>query len=300
MKKFKITYLDLLLVLVALIWGSNPMSMKIGIRYVPPLAFNAIRLVAASIISFIVLKVSKSNKEFERKDLKSLAYICIFGFLIFQMYLVLGVSLTTVVNASIIMATLPINVVIISRIFKIEDITICTIIGVACSIVGVVVLILGNGETLSISETSIVGSILIIISQIAYAYYTVFSRDLIKKYSSLQVTSYVIILSTLIFVLVSIKDIVFVSWRSIPIEGWITAIYSGAFVICFGNFIWLWAVGKIGSVRTSLYNNLVPIFGVILGCLFLHESFGLIQFIGAVMVVLGLLLAKVKGKGKPL
>lgn len=300
MKKFKITYLDLLLILVALIWGSNPMSMKIGISYVPPLAFNAIRLVVASIISFIVLKVSKSNKEFERKDLKNLAYICIFGFLIFQMYLVLGVSLTTAVNASIIMATLPINVILINKIFKVEDVTLCTIIGVVCSFVGVIVLILGNGETLSISETNIVGSILIIISQIAYAYYTVFSRELIKKYSSIQVTSYAIILSTLIFVLVSIKDIVFVSWRSIPMEGWIASIYSGAFVICFGNFIWLWAIGKIGSVRTSLYNNLVPIFGVILGCVFLHEYFGLIQFIGAVIVVLGLILAKVKGNGKSL
>lgn len=297
-KKLRVTYIDFLLVLVTLIWGSNPMTMKIGIKYIPPLAFNAIRLMIASIVCVMILKFSKSYVRFNREDLKELIPISIFGFFMFQISLTLGVSMTTAANASIIMATLPVNVVLINKIFKIENVTMSMLLGVMCSIIGVIILILGSGESISISMNNIIGGILVLISQLTYAYYTVFSKRLLQKYSSYQVTAFIIMLTTVIFLIISIKDIASINWATIPIEGWLSEVYSGVFVICLGNFVWIWAVRKIGSTRTSMYNNLTPIFGVILGCIFLGESFGLVQVLGAIIVFWGLYLTKQKKKEK--
>ncbi len=52
--------------------------------------------------------------------------------------------------------------------------------------------------------------------------------------------------------------------------------------------------GILGSTKASLYNNLPPVFAVAISYLFLGESFGWLQFIGAIIIFLGLYVAKGK------
>jgi drug/metabolite transporter (DMT)-like permease len=50
----------------------------------------------------------------------------------------------------------------------------------------------------------------------------------------------------------------------------------------------VWCIGKSDSNRVAVYNNLTPVFSVICGVIFLKESFTYIQFVGAVIIFIGL------------
>ncbi|MBU2699300.1 drug/metabolite transporter (DMT)-like permease [Sporomusaceae bacterium BoRhaA] len=64
------------------------------------------------------------------------------------------------------------------------------------------------------------------------------------------------------------------------------------FAICIGNFMWIWGIGKIGSNRTAIYNNLSPIFAIITGYFLLGETIELWQLIGGVAVLWGVYLMR--------
>lgn len=296
MSKLKISYIDFILVIVTFVWGSNPMSMKFGLEYMSPLVYTALQMVMASIVSIILLKHSKTYRKFDKKDLRSVISIGFLGFFMFQTLFVFGVDMTTSGNSAIIIATLPANVVLINKIFKLENITKSMVIGVILSILGVITITLGSNKEMTLSGSNIIGCLLIFLGEIAYAYYTVFSKFLLDKYSNYQVTSFIIIISSIFFLIIAFKDIMLTNWTKVPTQGWLSVSYSGILAMCITNFLWVWALGKIGSTKTSLYNNLTPIFGVVLGCIFLGETFGIVQLLGAVIVFLGLQLTKGKQK----
>jgi drug/metabolite transporter (DMT)-like permease len=66
----------------------------------------------------------------------------------------------------------------------------------------------------------------------------------------------------------------------------------GASVICF--YIWNKAIAALGSGRTALFGNLIPVFASIEAVLFLGEKITSIHFISFILVVSGLVIANVK------
>jgi len=65
----------------------------------------------------------------------------------------------------------------------------------------------------------------------------------------------------------------------------------GASVICY--FIWNKAIGILGSGRTVLFGNLIPIFTSLIAVIKLHEEFTWIHVVSMIIVFSGLLLANI-------
>ncbi len=63
-------HVHLTLVFVALLWGLNPPVMKLGLPYVEPLCYNALRLLVSLGVGWPLFKILAQWKEFDRKDLK--------------------------------------------------------------------------------------------------------------------------------------------------------------------------------------------------------------------------------------
>jgi drug/metabolite transporter (DMT)-like permease len=66
----------------------------------------------------------------------------------------------------------------------------------------------------------------------------------------------------------------------------------GASVICF--FIWNIAIHKLGTGRTALFGNLIPIFSSIEAVLILNEQFNWIHIVSMLLVFAGILLANLR------
>jgi len=284
----------LILAFVAFLWGLNPPAMKIGLLYVDPMPYNAIRMLVALVVGWVVLRRMTSWQPLRREDWKVLLVSSI-GFFFFQLFFTAGVQITTAGNASLILGCLPVSVAIINHLHRLERIGKLTMIGILVSLAGVVIMVAGTGKEISLGAGHITGALMLLAAQMSYGYYTVFSRRLIPNYSAYQITAYILLNSTGLFLLISLPSVLATDWQAVPWPGWVSILYSGLFPLCLGNCLWIWGTGILGSTKASLYNNLPPVFAVAIGYLFLGESFGWLQFIGATIIFAGLYIAKSKG-----
>ncbi|MCT4620607.1 MAG: DMT family transporter [Marinisporobacter sp.] len=287
-----------LLVLVIFFWGINPTIMKIGLVHIPPVPYNALRMFFAVATSWVIVKFTDSYEKIEVKDFKRLFTISLFGFFIFQLCFTIGVNMTTAGNASLILGTLPITVALINRLLGIENINHKMVIGISLSVVGVVLIIMGSNKTFGFSINHMKGGMLILIAQIAYGYFTVFSKDIAEKYNNSLVMAYIVTITAILFTMVSAPQIMAMDWMNIPLAGWLSNAYSGIIAVCICNVLWVLAVQKIGSTKTALYNNIQPVFAIITGYIVLGEPFGFVQLIGAITIFIGLYVTR-KNKETP-
>ncbi|HWR07457.1 DMT family transporter [Sporomusa sp.] len=291
-------HVHLTLVLVAFLWGLNPPVMKIGLLYIPPMPYNAVRLFAALMIGWLILRRLCNWVPLRIEDRKALI-ISSLGFFFFQLFFTFGIQLTTAGNSSLILGCLPVSIAIINHFHHLERVKPGVIRGIIISLAGVALMVAGTGKEVSLSGDHLLGALLLLTASLSYGYYTVFSRPLAATYSAYQVTAYILLISTGLFALISLPAVVAVDWQSVPWQGWASFLYSGIFPLCLANCLWIWGTAKAGSTTASLYNNLSPVFAVGAGYYFLGETFGWLQFIGAGIILAGLYDARSKSMEHP-
>ena len=278
---------EILLLLVAIVWGLNPPIIKLGLEFIPPQPYNVARLVVASIVALIALRLSGSWRPMPRADVWKLLRVSAFGFFVFQLFFTEGIQRTTSGNASFMLCLMPFSVLLLNRAFGLEKIRREVVIGIACSISGIVLIVLGAGRELSLAREHLLGTLLILASQAGYAYYTVFSKELLARYTTYQVTAVLMLMTTALLLAASLPETIGVAWLEVPAAGWISVLFSGILALCVCNFVWIWGTGILGTSRAAIFNNVSPVFAVLTGYLLLGETFGPLQALGAAGVFLG-------------
>ena len=122
------------------------------------------------------------SEKVEKKDLGLIALCGLFGVAVNQLCFFNGLKLTSPVNASLIMLTTPIMVLIASSLYIRERITIAKVIGIIIGAAGATLLILGTNNNPT-SQSNIWGDLLILINASSYAIYLVLVKKLMKKYN---------------------------------------------------------------------------------------------------------------------
>ncbi|MDR2452284.1 MAG: DMT family transporter [Candidatus Accumulibacter sp.] len=283
---------ECMLLLVALLWGMNPPIIKLGLQHLSPWPYNVARMAVGSLFAVLVLMLSGSYRRPSRADLWRLLRISIFGFFLFQMLYTEGIHRTTSGNVAFMGCLLPVYVLLLNRFYGFDTINRAVLIGIACSLAGVVLIVLGTGQELSLAGEHLAGALMILGAQAGYAYYTVFSRELLGRYSTYQVTTSLMVITTILMTAVSLPEMKGVAWSELPLPAWGSIVYAGVLGMCLANFLWIWGAGVIGSARTSVFNNVTPVFAVITAYFMLGETFGLLQTIGAVCVLGGVYITR--------
>ncbi len=288
----------LLLVLATLFWGVTPSFMKVSLLEMDAFVFSTLRLFAALLVSSLLLVISGSWKRVEKRDWILFIIIGLFGFFIFQISFPVGVKHTSASISALIMATLPVNVVLINLLLRSEKITFRTITGIILSIAGITVIILGTKGGISLEGTYTKGVLLLFVSEIGFAVYTVKSKSLINRYSLYQVMFIVILFSFIPFTVISAKQLLTFPVLSVSPIAWTGIIFTGIFGSCIANIIWYRGISHLGSTKTSIYANLPPVFGIIVSFIFLNETLTLLQIAGGLVIMAGVILVNKKTRSK--
>ena len=280
----------IMLLVITVIWGLNTPIMKIGLMSLSPMVYNACRLIIAAILSLVVLLITKSHKPMPIGDLKRIATIGMFGFFFNQLFIMFGMSQTTAGNSSLIFATLPVEVALINRIFKIEAISRRMTAGIITGLLGVFLVVLGSNKELSLFGPHLIGAILLLIGQFCYGYYTVFIKELNNRYSIYQIFAYVMVFNAGLFLIIALPELISTEWNSVSEAAVYSILLSSIFALVMANTVWIWIVGRLGSMKASLSQYFCPIVSIAFSWVYLDETFGVLQFVGAVVILLGLYL----------
>ena len=173
------------LFIVNLFYGAGfTVSKMVMPQYIKPFGFILIR-VSLTTLLFFVLHRFWIKEKVEKKDFLLLAACGLFGVVINQELFFLGLSITTPINASLIMIMAPILVFVISFFLSHEDVTWQKVVGLLLGSAGALIILGGKG--FNFNGHTLWGDFCVLLNATSFAVYLVIVRPLMKKYHPLTV-----------------------------------------------------------------------------------------------------------------
>jgi drug/metabolite transporter (DMT)-like permease len=294
--------LDLLLLLMIIIWGSNFSVVKYALRDFPEIPFNALRLLIASTIFLVAIAVVRARANaglrpaepaLSRREWVSVMFLGLIGTAFYQLFFLAGVARTSVANSSLIFGCTPVAVAIMSSLAGHDRLTLGHWAGAALSFTGIYTLV---GLRAQLSTSTLLGDVLIFGAMLCWSVYSVAAQPLLKRHSPLVITGWTMITGTVFYLLFAIVPMLHTAWSSISATSWMLMAGSALLALAFSYIVWYTAVQKIGSARTSIYSNLTPVVAMIVAAAWLGEQISRTQAIGAVLILSGIALTRVAAR----
>ena len=296
--------IDALLLLMALIWGTNYSVIKAAFRELDPQAFNALRMVIASVAFLAVIgtlqlrplhaaggiaTIFQTPTRVSRRDVIELIVLGVIGHFLYQYFFIGGLALTTVANSSLLLAATPVVIALLSAALGQERVGLRHSIGALLSMAGIYVVI---GQNVTLHGRGVKGDLMMVAAVICWAIYTLGARRLVSRHSPVGVTGMSMAIGTLLYVPVMWPHVSRVSWSTLSVQAWLSTFYSAIFALGVAYTIWYAAVRQIGSARTSVYSNIIPLVAMATAVLFLGEPLTVTQAAGAATVLVGVALTR--------
>jgi drug/metabolite transporter (DMT)-like permease len=297
----RFTRTDALLLVMVLIWGANYSIVKSAFAEIDPQAFNAVRMLLATLLFLAVMIAARAREpgasgvfytpaRFTRRDWWTLAWLGVVGHFAYQVLFIGGLARTTVANSSLIIATSPMVIAIGAALLRGSRIGRAHWAGVALSFAGIY-LVVGRGTVVG---SRLTGDLMTFAAVVCWAAYTIGAEPLMERHSPVGVTGLSLVFGTALFVPVMWPRLRSVDWGGLSPVAIGAILYAAVFAMGVAYTIWYTAVREIGSARTSIYSNLIPIVAMLTAVVLLGEHFGARQITGAVLVLGGVALTRLR------
>ncbi len=300
---------------MVLIWAANYTIVKITLREIPPLGFNSLRLVLASLLFLASLGLGRDPgrptrggeeparepgrggwwlfegaRSLRPRDWAAFALMGIIGHFIYQLCFINGLSMTTVANSSLILGTSPVVVTFLSAATGHERVSARHWAGALLSLGGIYLL---AGRGVSLSQSTLSGDLLCLAAVGCWSIYTVASRPLLSRYSPMTLTGYSMAIGTVFFVPFGMRDLQQLDWGGVSVAAWLSLAFSATFALYVSYLIWYTSVQRVGNVRTSVFSNVLPVLSMAVAAVWLGERFTTADLGGAAAIVGGVALTRI-------
>ena len=273
------------------------MPEKIG-----PSGFVFLRILGAGILFWIIKSFIKER--IEKKDFLRLIVCGLLGVATNQLLFFHGLSLTSPIDASIIITAIPIMVFVFSVLILKEKITSNKLIGITVGGIGAVLLVSYGQQTTSTS--SLLGNSFVFINACSYALYLVLAKPLMKKYNSITVISWVFLFGFVFMFPFGINDFLTTDFSAFTLNTYLAV----AFVIIGTTFLAylfnIYALSYVSPIISGSYVYVQPavsfimvsFYAYVLGFTKYAQDINLIKVISCLLVVSGVYLISKPKKEK--
>ncbi|MBI9040343.1 DMT family transporter [Lutibacter sp.] len=263
-------------------------------------ALVLLRVVAAGMLFWVIKQFVK--EKVEKKDFILLAFCGLFGISTNMLLFFHGLSLTSPIDASIIMTATPVIVLILSAFILKEKITTNKYIGILIGGIGAIVLIV-YGKSAG-GTSSFLGNLFVFLNACSYGLYLVLVKPLMKKYKAITVISWVFLFGLIFVFPFGISDLM-----NTDLSGFTTNTYLAITFVIIGTtfFTYLFNIYALSHVPPSVngsYIYLQPVLSFILVSLYATvfgnneyaQDINLIKIASCILVVFGVYMISKKPK----
>ena len=282
----------LLLVLIALIWGSQYVFNVVVLESFTPFGLMTWRIIFGFItLSIFILLIPKERQHNFKLTPKLLGLFILIGaveaaipfFLIAYGQLYVNSSITAIVMGLIPMMTIVMERMSAQR----KRIQPKEIIGLSMAFLGLVVLVNPSSNTL---DATLLGLLAITLAALCFALALILMEKIPREISALRATRFILFLYA-----VPLAALWFYfNIESIPTDkdAWGSLIILGLFASGIVYLLYLSLIRLAGASFTALSNFLVPLVGTILGVYFYHEPLNFNVLLALILIVMGLFLTR--------
>jgi len=278
----------LILTLLALIWASAFFNIKIATYSYGPLMIAFLRVFFGSIPVILLCYFKKIKIEAFTKDWYWFALIGLINLVLPFFLIAHGVKAVQSNLAAILMSTTPLSSTILGHFFtKNEKMNYLKTFGILIGFSGIIYLFSDN---LLINQNNFISALLILLGSTCYVIGGVLTLKISKKKNE-NVTASILIWA--IIILIPITSIIEEPWKLNPTnESTLSLIYLGVVATGIAWLLRFRILKNNGLVFQSQVAYLIPIFGIILGYIFLNELITPKVIVSLFAVVLGIYFVK--------
>ena len=285
-----------MLVCATLFWAGNFTIAKFAyLENIPPFSLSFLRwsLVWIILLPFTYREIL-SVKHVIKKNLSLFFILGFTSVCVFTSFTYNALNYTQVINASLFNTAIPVTIILVCFLLKIEKTNIFQISGLLVSVLGILAIITKLDLNILLSLDFNKGDLFMIVAIIAWGIYSAYLK---KKTFDISLLALVHITCTfgLLFLLpLFLLDMM--QGRAIVISDnlFYILIYIAIFPSIGSYYCWAGAVSIIGANRAGIFLSLIPLFSTIFAIIFFDEKFLFFHFIGTILIIIGLFLSNKK------
>ena len=291
---------DLVLLAANAVYGTSYVAMRFAVDDVGPLTLAFLRLAIACAILVPACVWSRRARP-GAPTASARRAIFWMGFVGFTLAMALshwGLLWSTATNGALLIATEPIAVIVLAPLVLGEGLTSREVWGTVLALIGATVVVVNGvpGFTVTLAPHWR-GDLLLILSGVCFATYSLLGRPVLARHPSLTVTAW-----SFLWGLVTTVPLAAFEWRVARPPVWtatsgLAALYLGVVITALGYLVWNWALERVSASRAAMFLNLQPLVGTLLGVLWLDEPFTVFIGGGGALIIAGLWLALTGGTG---
>lgn len=283
-----VAYVSLLLAMV--IWASSFIALKVAFRDYDPMVVIFGRMAVASLCFLCILPRFRGKVRYRKGDLRPILFMAICEPCLYFVFEAKALELTTVSQAGMITAMLPVMVAVSARFVLNERLPWQAYAGFGLAIAGACWLS-ASGKPEPHAPNPPLGNLFEFLAMVCATGYIVNLKALTFRYPPLFLTAVQAIVGSLFYF-----PILFLPSTELPAAfstvPTVAVIYLGAIVTLGAYGMYNFGVSRIPASRATIFINLIPVFALIMGRLFLGEQFSTQQYFASALVFAGIYLSQ--------
>jgi drug/metabolite transporter (DMT)-like permease len=208
-----------------------------------------------------------------------------------------GIAYSTASNAALLITVEPTSLLLLSPLLLGERLTRREALGAAMAVAGTVVVVMNGipGLTHAVAPHWR-GDLLLILSGVAYAAYTLFGRGVLTRHPVPVVTTL-----SMLWGAGAMLPLAWVEWRVGLVPVWTTSalvgtLYLAVVITALGYAVWNWCLDRLGAARAATLLNVQPLGGALIGVWWLGEPLTVFTIAGGLLILGGVHLTVKAGR----
>lgn len=267
-------------------WGVSFVSAKAVLQKLDPFSLLVFRFGIGALFLFVILLLSRERLRISLSYLPHLVVLGILGVFVHQVLQATALLTINASSAGWLISFSPIFTVLLSILFLHEKMDVKKAIGMLIAITGVfIVTTTRSGHSFEFAMN--IGFILMILSTLNWAVYSILLKRLQIPYPALVVTFYMSLIGFLLTIPFLIRNR---GWESLPMltqTDWAHLLFLAIFVSGIGYWYWGKALEVLDASKVTMFIYLEPLVTLIAAIFLLHEKFILISAIGGIIIIIG-------------
>ena len=281
------------LVFVNLLWAAQYPAYEIAGHGMESATLNFWTLLfALSLLVPLWLRKRKPRdvwKTFEWKILREYAVLGVLGIVPPSVMLSWGIAHSSASNAAILSLTIPVLMTGLGILMLSEKPTLIRVCSLVLGLIGTLLISTSDLAHASFTRRLLLGNFVILIAGLGSAFYNTYSKELLSRYSELEVLilSYVVGAAACAIISLVFETKPFFRIAGYSTVTWLAVAILGLLSWGIAMVLWMWVLNRldVGQISTSIY--LLPLFGLILSIVTVHDRITMPQILGGALTVIG-------------
>jgi drug/metabolite transporter (DMT)-like permease len=274
----------LLLALLTLGWGLNWPTMKAALAEVPVWTFRALCMTGGTVGIFLIARFNRLAVLPHRSQWRRLALSSVFNVTLWNLLIAYGLTRLPAGRSAILAYTMPLWVVLLSRMVLGELLTPRRVLGLSFGMAGMLLLL---GDELAVLRVAPLGALSVLGAAVSWAIGTVLIKRYPTRLPTTAFTGWQMLLGGLPIVLGALV-LDWNAWRpQSPV-----AVFALAYNILVASIVCYWAwfkiVSRVPAGVSALGTLMVPVVGVISSMVLLGERPSMQEYSAMLLVVAAL------------